>query len=85
MTDETMEAVSHTHPHTGETFGAVYRRVPAVADGGERPTEGEADEMKDVDHTPPHGDGANDVWERGRGRGEDADGHVERVVEVSDE
>jgi len=24
-----------------------------------------ADKLKDIDHTPPFGDGANTVWERG--------------------
>jgi hypothetical protein len=74
---ETMGEVSHTHPYTGETFGTVYRRGPAVADGGSSdpagtdedcpegvdPTTGEC--LGDVDHTPPHGDTPNDVWERG--------------------
>ncbi|WP_138004999.1 hypothetical protein [Halalkalirubrum salinum] len=32
---ETMGEISHTHPYTGETFGGVYRRGPAIADGGE--------------------------------------------------
>ena len=72
-TDEnTMANVSHTHPHTDETFGGVYRRGPAVADGGEVETErrGEErtrDEMATVDHTPREGDGAEDVWTRGPG------------------
>ena len=84
-TDETtMADVSHTHPHTGETFGDVYRRGPAVADGGrdDAPdananestnTNTGAETMCDVDHTPPHGEGANDVWARGRKTGADAD------------
>ena len=71
---ETMADVSHTHPHTDETFGAVYRRGPAVADGGrdgpttetEAEAETETESMRDVDHTPPHGEGANEVWARGR-------------------
>ena len=61
-----MRDVQHTHPHTGETFGAVYKRGPAVADGGER--DGPARQtgtLGDVDHTPPHGGSANGVWERG--------------------
>jgi len=72
-----MREVSHTHPFTGETFGAVYRRGPALADGGSAdrregdedcpegvdPATGEC--LGDVDHTPPHGDTPNDVWERG--------------------
>jgi hypothetical protein len=62
MTDS-MEDIEHTNPHTGEAFGAnggVFTRGPAAADGG---TEGE--EMKDVEHEAPDGDGANEVWERG--------------------
>jgi hypothetical protein len=73
MTDrDTMKDVSHTHPETGETFGHVYRRGPAVADGGETPTDESTEAtpeetMADVAHTPPHGDGANEVWKRGDG------------------
>ncbi|QLG63499.1 hypothetical protein [Halorarum salinum] len=33
---ETLADVSHVHPDTAETFWAVYRRGPAVADGGAR-------------------------------------------------
>ena len=73
-TDEmTMADVSHTHPHTGETFGSVYRRGPAVADGGQDDAS-DAETMRDVDHTPPHGEGANDVWVRG---GTSTDGGVD--------
>ena len=31
----TMDSVSHTNPHTGSTLGEVFRRGPAVPDGGE--------------------------------------------------
>ncbi|MFC5367957.1 hypothetical protein [Salinirubrum litoreum] len=75
---QTMKNVSHTNPNTGETFGTVYRRGPAVADGGSTDARGtdadpaaETDEtddrepMREVDHTPRDGDGANEVWERG--------------------
>ena len=78
MTEESdrqpMKDVSHTNPYTGETFSTVYTRGPAVADGGEARERAETDddenedeptEMKDVDHTPPHGESANEVWERG--------------------
>ncbi|MGM0591608.1 MAG: hypothetical protein ACQETI_08285 [Halobacteriota archaeon] len=64
----TMADVAHTHPYTGETFGQVYRRGPVVADGGEEPA------MVDVDHTPPHGDGTNDVWARGDEHAVETDG-----------
>jgi hypothetical protein len=64
-----MKEISHTNPETGETFGYdVYRRGPAVADGGETRDESTTEEpMRDVDHTPRDGDGANDVWKRGDG------------------
>ena len=58
-----MGDIEHTNPHTGEAFGAnggVFTRGPAAADGGT-----EDDEMCDVEHEAPDGDGANDVWERG--------------------
>ena len=69
MTDtdeDTMANVNHTHPHTDETFGGVYRRGPAVADGGEVETRAE-NRMDTVDHTPREGDGVNAVWTRGSG------------------
>ncbi|WP_245902953.1 hypothetical protein [Salinigranum rubrum] len=62
MTRE-IKDIEHTNPHTGEAFGAnggVFTRGPAAADGG---TEG--DEMRNVEHEAPDGDGANEVWERG--------------------
>jgi hypothetical protein len=71
---QTMAEISHTNPNTGETFGTVYRRGPAVADGSgdARGTDADpasededTDRMRDVDHTPRDGDGANEVWERG--------------------
>ncbi len=96
-----MADVSHTHPHTGETFGTVYRRGPAVADGGrdgddaaeaETETGTGTESMRDVDHTPPHGEGANDVWARGRTKETDvteaavaADGHKPVGDDVADE
>ena len=58
-----MDDIDHTHPHTGEAFGAnggVFTRGPAAADGGT-----EDDEMRDIDHVAPDGDGANEVWDRG--------------------
>ena len=85
--ETTMADVSHTHPHTGETFGSVYRRGPAVADGG-RDDESDSETMRDVDHTPPHGENTNDMWTRGRGRETDTDGDAESVRdggEVADE
>ncbi|WP_224336188.1 hypothetical protein [Haloprofundus halobius] len=80
----TMADVSHTHPHTTETFGAVFQRGPAMADGGElsgakrasldrRANGGEREQrerergstMRDVDHTPRHGEDVSEVWARG--------------------
>nr|WP_135827253.1 hypothetical protein [Halorussus ruber] len=76
-----MGEVSHTHPHTARgAINRPFQRGPVVAaDGGEREAydeteadareeddEREGDQMKDVNHTPPHGDGANPVFERGR-------------------
>ena len=58
-----MDDIDHTHPHTGEAFGAnggVFTRGPAAADGGT-----EDDEMRDIDHGAPGGDGATAVWDRG--------------------
>jgi hypothetical protein len=66
-----MDDIDHTHPHTGEAFGAnggVFTRGPAAADGGT-----EDDEMQDVDHVAPDGDGAGEVWERGPAADADAD------------
>ncbi|ELZ26406.1 hypothetical protein C474_19699 [Halogeometricum pallidum JCM 14848] len=66
--EDTMATVSHTHPHTDETFGGVYRRGPAVADGGEVEARAENEmDMDTVDHTPREGDGAEGVWTRGSG------------------
>lgn len=66
----TMGDVSHTHPYTGETFGGIYRRGPAIADGGERPSAtasaGEQTQtMRDVNHVAPDGEGVARVWKRG--------------------
>jgi hypothetical protein len=80
-----MDEIDHTNPHTGEAFGAnggVFTRGPAAADGGT-----EDDEMHDVDHVAPDGDGANDVWERGReptGAEPDGDEDEETAVDETD-
>ncbi|MUV58304.1 hypothetical protein SAMN04487947_1921 [Halogeometricum rufum] len=67
-TDErTMGDVSHTNPHTEETFGYSFRRGPAMADGGETQAPSDEETMGDVDHTPREGDDVNDVWTRGHG------------------
>ncbi|QLG29375.1 hypothetical protein HUG10_00345 [Halorarum halophilum] len=39
-----MADVSHVNPDTSETFWAVYRRGPAMADGGEEPPRPGADD-----------------------------------------
>ena len=67
--EETLADVDHTHPHTGETFGGVYRRGPAVADGSgpgvgvdETP-----ERLRDVDHAPDDAPDTDDAfWARGR-------------------
>ena len=78
MTEEpegTMADVSHAHPETRETFGTVYRRGPAVTDGGSARTDDRGAgtggrTLADVDHEPPHPDSA-DVWTRGTRRRDD--------------
>jgi hypothetical protein len=74
MTEETLSDVDHTHPHTDETFGGVYRRGPAVADGA-GPGVGvdcAVDEcLGEVDHAADGAEAAADVWKRGPA---DADG-----------
>ncbi len=57
-----MADVSHTHPTTHETFGAVFQRGPAMADGG---AGHRGNAMRDVDHTPRHGEDVSEVWARG--------------------
>ena len=76
MTD--MKDVDHTHPYNDRSAGKVFRRGPTVvADGGEAEAEPEAEqtpdedaqpenEMRDVSHDDPNGEGANRVFERGR-------------------
>ncbi|WP_101297563.1 hypothetical protein [Halegenticoccus soli] len=76
-----MRDVTHTHPYTGETFGAVFQRGPAVADGGESPARSRGETMEDVDHTPPHGESANRVWARGGNEAEVADVRSRRTVD----
>ncbi|MFC6732734.1 hypothetical protein ACFQH3_06730 [Haladaptatus sp. GCM10025707] len=63
-----MKEISHTNPYTGKSFGEgmVYRRGVVITDGGHDPErEEEPEKMKDVDHEPPNGEGANPVFERG--------------------
>lgn len=65
-----MRDVSHTNPHTGESFGEsqVFQRGRVVVvDGGEADAGPEDDEtMADVDHTPREGaPDPNRVHERG--------------------
>jgi hypothetical protein len=78
MTDRT-DGVDHVHPDADEALAAAHRRGPErrpVTDGAgdpdpeRRSDEGDADpeatvRMRDVSHTPPHGDGTNEVWSRG--------------------
>jgi len=71
---ETMREISHTHPHTGDTFGSVYRRGPVAADGGkdvatDRSTADDVERtMTDVDHTTD--DAAQNIWTRGTDHGQ---------------
>ncbi len=63
-----MGEVDHTHPITNRPFGERFDPTTAiVVDGGERgggPDE-DPDEMADVDHETPVGDGADPAFERG--------------------
>jgi hypothetical protein len=56
--------------------------------GDETTEEAEEQRMRDVDHTPPDGDGARAVWERGGEKhpdaADDAEAEPERVG-VADE
>ena len=45
---QTIGDISHTNPYTNETFGGIYRRGPAVADGGAEPKPVDSDESGDV-------------------------------------
>ncbi|WP_321112736.1 hypothetical protein [Halorussus salinisoli] len=72
---------THPHADRG-TVNRPFERGPVVAaDGGRREAydadareeeqeeddgDHEHDRMKDVNHTPPHGDGVDRVFERGR-------------------
>ncbi|MFB6235602.1 MAG: hypothetical protein ABEH81_05795 [Halopenitus sp.] len=78
---QTLGDISHTHPYTNETFGGIYRRGPAIADGGAEPTavgsegessaDAESDDcsqtMGEIDHTPRDLN-VNNVWDRGSAR-----------------
>ena len=67
-----MRNVDHTHPVTDRPFGERFDPTTAIAaDGGERDA-ADPDQMADVDHETPDGDGADPVFERGtEGRDED--------------
>jgi hypothetical protein len=73
--NETMSEISHTHPHTGEVFGSVYRRGLVAADGGvdgatDKSTVEDVDTptMRDVDHTSTAGT-VRHIWDRGTQNG----------------
>ncbi|MFC7174095.1 hypothetical protein ACFQL0_13545 [Haloplanus litoreus] len=60
--------MDHTHSDADDALAETYRRGPN--DGRRAVTDGAGDEepaarMRDVSHTPPHGEGTNDVWSRG--------------------
>ena len=90
MTDR-MREVSHTHPDHDTTDWHYFHRGPTVAaDGGRRETEDGREErdidretMEDVSHTPPHGDGADRVWDGTHVYERDPDG--ERVQAGKDD
>ena len=78
MTDgrRTLGDVAHTPPNEERNpVQRRYQRGPdAVADGGERlanPEETTDTTMKEVSHTPPHGEGVEGVFGRGRVRDDD--------------
>lgn len=87
-TGSTLKEMSHTNPFTENSFGdaMVFHRGLVAADGGEAPRRegmtGDGSEpdpdrdgsrLGDIDHTPPHGEGVNRVYERGtEGRDESA-------------
>jgi hypothetical protein len=78
-----MENVDHTHPYDDRNAGKLFRRGPTVvADGGEAEAEPEEtnerpeNQMRDVSHDDPEGDGANRVFERGREHGDADTGDV---------
>jgi hypothetical protein len=79
MTDR-IESVDHTHP-AQESVTDAYRRgrTGLRADGGEdAETDADRARMRDVSHTPPDGDGTNEVWARG-------DGDTQRVEDPDDD
>jgi len=49
----------------GEREAYEGEEPEAAADAREEDDERDSDQMKDVNHTPPHGEGANPVFERG--------------------
>ena len=65
-----MRDVSHAHRDHDPRAWHWFARGPRVAaDGGRRDATEERDveeeTLGDVSHEPAHGDGANQVWERG--------------------
>ncbi|WP_313691360.1 hypothetical protein [Halorarum halobium] len=76
MTDgsDTLADVSHVHPETSETFWDVYRRGPAMADGGERRARRNGTSSASTAGTGEDGRGG-----AGGGRGTAADGTLADV------
>lgn len=68
-----MRHVDHTHPFGDSSAARSFERGPTVVtDGGqdeqseEQTEDGDSEEqMQDVDHVPPHGEGAAPVFKRG--------------------
>ncbi len=68
---ENMRDVDHTHPFGDASAARSFERGPTVVTDGGTPEADEGDgtddeQMADVDHAPPQGDGANPAFERGR-------------------
>jgi hypothetical protein len=71
QTRRTMQEVSHTHPHTGDATGRLFRRGPTLAaDGGQEDGEESATDREtiaDLSHTTARSpDETNRSFERGR-------------------
>ncbi|MFC7114823.1 hypothetical protein ACFQH2_07375 [Natronoarchaeum sp. GCM10025703] len=72
---EQMRNVDHTHPFGDRSAARSFERGPTVVtDGGQ--DEQTEERMADVDHVPPHGEGASPVFKRGKKRQADVSVNV---------
>ncbi|QSG02060.1 hypothetical protein [Natranaeroarchaeum sulfidigenes] len=80
MTDS-MQDVDHTHPFGDASAARSFERGPTVVTDGGSPESDETSDgqMADVDHVPPHGEGAAPAFERGGDRQADVVTHDEGV------